>query len=368
MPKIGLFLSRADLKTATDLGARLIAFHPTYLLARVDARRDLSEAARLAEIVRLTGLPLWLDIIIPGKAAKAETAPVADMVNQHGLRPEAVFVVPARDLRSRPPSQTPAGESAPEEIVSAARQAFPFAQIGGGMPIAFSELNRNRPPAGIDFVTHATQAIAHAADDASVMETLEALPHLVRSVRAFAGNITYRIALATIGAPEEFFSTMPLPNPQNRRVPMAAEDPRQRGLFAAAFALGYLDKAAGADAITLAASSGPAGLVADDGRAYPISAVFNGLARLTGHPRIDTTITRGAKIAALAADGNDGPVLWLANLDGVPVEARIRGRIFRSMFRMDVQALADSAPDKIATAPFVGDTVRLDAYAVWCLT
>jgi hypothetical protein len=368
MPKIGLFLPGADINKATDLTSRLAVHRPGYLLARIDARGDLAEAARLAQITRLVGRPLSLDIVIPGKEPQAEIAPVADIAERHRLRPEAVFVMPSRDLRSRPANQTPAGESAPEEILSAARQAFPSAQIGGGMPTAFTELNRNHPPAGIDFVTHATQAIGHAADDVSVMETLETLPHVIRSVRAIVGNIPYRVALATIGAPEEFFSTAPLPNPQNRRVPMAAEDPRQRGLFAAAFALGYVAKASGINAITLAASSGPAGLVAADGRRYPIAAIFEGLANLTGRARIETTITKDAKIAAVAADCDDGPVLWLANLAGAPVEAKILGRTFRNIRQMDAEALTNRAPDRIETTSFTGDIVNLDAYAVCCLT
>ena len=53
-------------------------------------------------------------------------------------------------------------------------------KVGGGMLSYFTELNRKRPPVdGIDYVTHTTCPIVHAADDISVMETLEALPYVV---------------------------------------------------------------------------------------------------------------------------------------------------------------------------------------------
>jgi hypothetical protein len=54
-------------------------------------------------------------------------------------------------------------------------------RLGGGMLSYFTELNRKRVPGElIDFVTHCTNPIVHAADDLSVMQTLEALPFITR--------------------------------------------------------------------------------------------------------------------------------------------------------------------------------------------
>ena len=61
------------------------------------------------------------------------------------------------------------------------------------------------------FVTHATQAIVHAADDTSVMETLEALPHVIRSTRAIAGAARYRIGPASIGMPDGTYAGVESP-------------------------------------------------------------------------------------------------------------------------------------------------------------
>ena len=57
------------------------------------------------------------------------------------------------------------------------------------MAAYFTELNRKRPPTGaLDYVTFTTCPNVHAADDVSVMETLQALPHMIRSTRAFMGE------------------------------------------------------------------------------------------------------------------------------------------------------------------------------------
>ena len=51
---------------------------------------------------------------------------------------------------------------------------------------------RKPPPAELlDYVTHTTCPIVHAADDISVMETLEALPYVINSAKA-SGAIDYQ--------------------------------------------------------------------------------------------------------------------------------------------------------------------------------
>ena len=93
-------------------------------------------------------------------------------------------------------------------------------------------LNRKPPPfASLDFVCHTTCAIVHAADDRSVMETIECLPHVIRSGRALFGNRHYRIGPGTIGTRTSPFGSDPPRNPRNGRVTMVRRDPRQRGLL-----------------------------------------------------------------------------------------------------------------------------------------
>ena len=89
--------------------------------------------------------------------------------------------------------------------------------LGGGMFSYFTELNRKRPPVALlDFVTHATNPIVHAADDDSVMETLEALPHITRSARAIIGDLPYRIGPSTIAMRHEPLRDADDPEPARR--------------------------------------------------------------------------------------------------------------------------------------------------------
>ena len=107
--------------------------------------------------------------------------------------------------------------------------------LGGGMFSYFTELNRKRPPVALlDFVTHATNPIVHAADDDSVMETLEALPHITRSTRAIIGGGRYRIGPSTIAMRQNPYGARTMPNPRGerdrdgRRRPPAARALRRR--------------------------------------------------------------------------------------------------------------------------------------------
>ena len=86
------------------------------------------------------------------------------------------------------------------------------------MAAYFTELNRKRPPAGpLDYVTHTTCPTVHAADDRSVMETLEALRHQIRSTRAFMGDGSpYRIGPSQIGCRENPYGKATGAEPRQR--------------------------------------------------------------------------------------------------------------------------------------------------------
>ncbi len=129
----------------------------------------------------------------------------------------------------------------------------------------FTELNRKRvPPQPLDFISHCTNPIVHAADDLSVMQTLEALPFITRSVRAIYGNKRYRIGPSTIPMRQNPYGSRTMDNPDGVRMPMANSDPRHNGLFAEAFAFGYAAKVLDADleCLTLSALTGQFGLLA----------------------------------------------------------------------------------------------------------
>ena len=246
------------------------------------------------------------------------------------------------------------------DLIRAARSALPGVPVGAGTVFGFAELNRDRPSAGVDFVAHSTQAIVHAADDTSVMETLEAFPHLIRTARGFAPGAALRIGPATIGAPAAFYAATARPNPARGRVPAAERDPRQDGLFGAAFALGYLAAAArsGVEALTLGACTGACGVRGPAGP-RPVASVVKAAAAMAGHPRLSVE-TAGEGFCAVAARTERGVEMWLANLTGKAMEVSVDGASFRASCRMDVA----SGGARTAFAPWSGATVTLDAYAV----
>ena len=120
--------------------------------------------------------------------------------------------------------------------------------LGGGMLSFFTELNRKPVPKGVfDFITHTVCPIVHAADDISVMETLESLPSIIASTRNMIGKDTpYLLGPSSIPCRDNPYGAVVSPNPNNARVCLADMDPRQRGLFAAAWNVGLLAPSPGA--------------------------------------------------------------------------------------------------------------------------
>ena len=174
-----------------------------------------------------------------GSSATSRKPPPLPALPSTPLLPSGAY-----DLKMRPSNSAPADAVAPADLVAAARRAFPGAAIGGGVFTGFPEFNRNPPTADADFVTHTTSAIVHAADDRSVMQTIEALPHVFSSARAHAGGRPYRIGPSGIGLRINPAGSTTAANPQAIRLAMATADPRQDGLFGAAWTLGYAVEAA----------------------------------------------------------------------------------------------------------------------------
>ena len=258
-----------------------------------------------------------------------------------GLVPAAVTISPAADLKGVLPGSK--GPKVPPlaDIYRAARTAFPGVPLGGGMYSFFTELNRKRPPAELlDFVTHTTCPIVHAADDRSVMETLEALPYVVQSTRAFIGKAAYRVGPSAIGARDNPYGAATAANPENRRICLAAMDPRQRGLFGAAWTLGYLAALArgGVSAVAIGAPTGPQGIVfrpADypppyfdklrSAAVYPAYHVVAAFAGAAGRRQVAAESSDRSAVDAIAWQRPRGLTLWLANLTGDEQQVALSG-------------------------------------------
>jgi hypothetical protein len=344
VPELGIAVPMEEARASVEAAAAIKAAGPKHLVCHVDGREaDIAGPMRnYKRLADATGAAVILEVLLPGKQAAAEElARIAEAARAAGLKPAAVSVSPAVDLKGTLPGSTFPDAPSFAEMAAAARAAFPGASIGGGMFSFFTELNRKRPPVGVfDYLTHTTSPIVHAADDVSVMETLEAHPYQIKTARSFMGKAGYHLGPSTIPARNNPYGATSVDNPDNARVCLSRMDPRQRGIFGAAWSAGYLSAWAkgGVEVVTLGATTGPAGMVyskteyaqpyfdALKGTAvYPVYHLIADLAKASGAKLIATEIGDAGKVAALAYRGASGPVLWLGNLTAQPQTVRVRG-------------------------------------------
>ncbi|HEY7748783.1 MAG TPA: hypothetical protein VH933_08905 [Aestuariivirgaceae bacterium] len=389
LPDIAVAVSAALAKDAVAQAQLLKQAKPSRLLCEIDAREaNVAELAKTyRELSALTGASVTLEIILPGVGDPAsEIKPVGEAVRASGLKPEAVVVSPAVDLKAILPGSEGSGAAPLDQIYRAARAAFPNAKLGGGMFSFFTELNRKRPPAELlDFVTHTTCPIVHAADDISVMETHEALPYVVQSTRAIIGkDKPYHVGPSTIAARFNPYGPSTASNPHNGRVCLADSDPRHRGLYGAAWTLGYVTALAysGIDQVSASAATGPRGLIprrSDRGQPYfdslrgsavfPLYHVIAGLARARG-AKLTAVKNSDGGIAALAYGSGKTRTLWLANMSGDKTKIKISGFDGRAHLHL----LDESSFEASTTDPAFFDkggkvlkrvsTIELGPYAV----
>lgn len=308
-PQTALVLTASDARRATAtpddlrrIGAQRVLCH--WDITAGHGLPDLRDFAALQSA--LPDLAYDLELIAacrPDGDLDAEFAGYADDLAASGLRVASVMTCPSVDRQSTPPGSVWPPCPPSEAIHAAARRAFPGVTLGGGTASFFPELNRKRPPADAwDFVSHGLCPIVHAADDLSVMETLEAVPHILASALAIIGDRDYRLGPSTIAMRQNPYGSRTIPNPNRDRVCMADDDPRQDGAFAAAWTLGLAAciAPAGVTVWTPAALYGPRGLIRDDGSLRPVAAVVQALAARAGQPVRHATLADGQ--AELAFD------------------------------------------------------------------
>jgi hypothetical protein len=203
-----------------------------------------------------------------------------------------------------------------------------------------------------------------------MMENLESFRHIRETVRAFAGSVPHRIVAANIGL--ETGPGEPAPNPKNERVPMARLDPRQRGLFGAAWTVGAMAElvpSGGIDAVTLGALAGEFAL-AEGAVVHPIHHVVAGMAQAAGRRVVAAPSSDCRQVASLAHETEDGLRLWVANLTeerqivALPPLRMARGAV------LDAGSFAEAGADpgfmRTQARP-VGGRLEIDAYGVVCI-
>ncbi|MER9137051.1 hypothetical protein NKI20_12245 [Mesorhizobium sp. M0830] len=341
LPDIGVVIYPEDVETALANLSALTTLGPQQLLFHYDPTRGhgLDALRAFARLAIAYPAETTLECVIAGAAdLDAELSGVADLVRQAGLSLSAIAVSPSVDRQSTPPGSAWPDCPPLEAVYAAARRAFPDIRLGGGMFSYFTELNRKRVPADqLDFITHCTCPIVHAADDLNIMQSLEALPFVTQSARAIFGTKPYRIGPSTIAMRQNPYGGATKPNPQGQRIAMADRDPRHAGLFAAAWTIGYAARVApaGLEMLTLSSFTGPFGVLASSGEPVaegsprPIFRAIKGLCEMAGLAHVAARTSDETRVLALAGRSTSGKtIVWLANLtaDDVPVDISAFGR------------------------------------------
>ena len=344
LPPLGLGMPPEEIDHARTHIRLLRDAAPRFLQCQFDPRADHGRAQLdgYRAVCEDAGAQCVLEIVVVSvEDYELELRRLAGMVQQSGIRLSGIAVCPVGDLKSVLPGGARPPAPPLDALYRAARAAFPGVRLGGGMFSFFTELNRKRPPAELlDFVMNTTCPIVHAADDRSAMETLEALPYQVTTARSFISTTPYRVGPSSIGCRDNPHGATFTPNPNNERICLVKMDPRQRGSFGAAWALGYVATLARTDveAISLAAPTGPLGIIHRrtdyaqpwyDSRSgpavYPVYHVICSLTRSTGRPLVAAESSDPATVAALACRGTKGTSIWLANLSADTQIVTLRG-------------------------------------------
>jgi len=322
MPNIGIIITPEEAKASLAAIDLLQEIGPQDLLFHYDplAGHKGSTFADFTALAAKYSGRVSLEIALPCvKSLIEETTAIASDMKAAGFTPDAVIVSPAIDRQSTPPGSEWPPCPPLEDVYAAAGAAFPNMRLGGGMLSYFTEINRKRIPGElVDFVTHCTNPIVHAADDLSVMQTLEALPFITRSVRAIYGDKPYRIGPSTIPMRQNPYGSRTMENPNGKRIAMANRDPRHNGKFAESFALAYAISVLNADldSLTLSALTGPFGLIADEnepiatGNTRPLFNAVKMLAQLAGKNFRLCQSSRPSDVLAMAVEKK----VWLVNI------------------------------------------------------
>ena len=385
IPPLGVGLQPEDAAATLEHADRLRGLGLSHVICHHDPCRghDAATLAKQVEAVRAIGAEPWLEAVVENvddDAAAAEIRALGETAATLGKPFGTVLVSPAPDLKCTLPGSVwpPAPDAA--KLYAATRAAFPGARIGGGMFSFFTELNRKRPPTeAIDLVTFTTAAIFHAGDDRSMMETLECLPHIVRTAPVIAKGLPYSVGPSAIGLRDNPYGEAPVANPGNIRQAVNFNDPRQRGVMGAAWNLGYFAAFAvgGAEAIALGGAVGPFGVLsvptpfpqpafAGAGELYPVWHVLRGLARLKGRPLRPVSASVVGAVRGIAADTDAGTELWLLNPSPSSLSVRLPdGFASAAVLDADTFAEASRRPDLLdELSPLAGSILTLDAYAV----
>jgi hypothetical protein len=343
-PPIGVEIPAAEAASSREHLELIRALRPRLIVGEVlrhqgHGRREL---AAYREIASACGAELAIEAALACREdPKKEAAELAKECAAAEAKIQALTLWSSADLKGVLPGSDWPAQPPLEAIRWAAMTAFPGVRIGGGAHGFFTELNRRRPLVHfLDYISFTVTPIVHAADDRSVMETLETLPSIIESAAAIAGSKSWRVGPTSIGTRDNPYGAGPTPNPDNRRVCMAELDPRQRGLFGAAWTAGYLAAFAGSgvEALVVGTATGPRGAIyrrlpdkqpwfddSGERRVYPLFHVVAAAAAASGQEALRASSSAPRSVAALAWREGGAARLIVANLTAEPQRVALAG-------------------------------------------
>jgi hypothetical protein len=359
LPRIGIEIAAHDALAGAAVHAALRTLNPGHLHLALGDDEAAVDWPGIGQLLESAGAELRLDVTVDYERAEERLATLRGALASAGVLPARIAIFPSE---GRP--------------LAAARREFPDSRIGGGTPHFFVQLNRIERLGRVDFLTFTTSPIVHGADDASVMLTLQSLPSMIETLRSVYPDARFAVGPSTIAARKSPLGRQPETDGLHR-IALARNDPRCRGLFGAAWVLGYVAQFAttGVETLTLMALRGASGILAENdaagGERHPTYFI---LERLRGPARVcAVSVSDRARIAALALHRADGSELLIANLTSGPVEVEIDGwKASSSCAVLDADACKSiaSMADVWAAARrrCLSGRVQLSAYAVASLT
>ena len=330
------------------------------ILARFETGADIdpSYISNLAQQTQLSGAYLDAEIVVSSECNPVQAlTQIAAQLKAAGVAPRHVIALPKAYLKSYQPSGAWPDGLTPQDCAKAVTEAFPDSRTGVGMLTNFTEFNRCPPIKGHgDYITHGNAAIVHAADDRSVLETLEALPQIFASGQAMADGRDYRLGLVSIGMRGNPYGASLNDNVKMQRMTMTDDDPRQQGLFAAAYAIGVSAAVAqsGIDAVALAATAGPFAITNPDHSLRPLYHAVKALSAVSGR-RVTPMFDLSCPVLGLSFETG----MIVANCGLKPVQFDCPHKQAAILSASEFDAAAQN-PDwcKVAEAP-ISETITL---------
>lgn len=215
----------------------------------------------------------------------------------------------------------------------------PAALFGGGTNAYFTQLNRERPVAEeLDLVCYSINPQVHAFDNASLTETLAAIPSTVESARRFCAGRPLAITPVTLRPRFNPDATGPIPEPAPGTLPPEV-DLRQMSLYGAGWTLGSLKYLAesGVASTTYYETSGWRGVMEQEngsplphvfrslpGTVFPLYHVLADIGAYAGGEVLLSRSSDPLRVECLALKQGDQQRVLVANLSNRPQQVLLQ--------------------------------------------